>query len=165
MAITTPSPPGHCTVHVNVDPSCVHSLATHLTPHKSIVVADGGCDTSLLGTNWYVLKYTNRYANVVGFDEFIARKSRLPIVVAMTKFILLDNKGAILLRHNEGIYNKDSWTTLFSEFQLCTRGCIVDSTFKGHHGANSLPSTQCIITPDNEDGHPTSFPSIFVMPS
>ena len=86
----------------------------------------------LLGTDWYVLEYTNQYANVVGFDEFIARKSGLPIVVAVTKFILPDNKGAILLQHNEGIYNKDSQTTLFSKFQLHTRGCIVDSTFKGH---------------------------------
>ena len=84
---------------------------------------------------------------MVGFDEFIAHKSGLPIVIAMTKSVLPDNKGAILLRHNEGIYNKDSWTTLFSEFQLCTCGCIVDSTFKGHHGADSLPSTQCTITP------------------
>ena len=132
MAITTPSPPGHHTVHVNVDPGHVRSLASHLTPHKSIVVADGGCDTGLLSTDWYVLEYTNRYANVVGFDEFVARKSGLPIIITMTKFILPDNKGAILLRHNEGIYNKDSQTTLFSKFQLCTHGCIVDSTFKGH---------------------------------
>ena len=97
MAIMTPSPPGHRTIHVNVDPGRVCSLASHLTPCESIVVADGGCDTGLLSTNWYVLEYTNRYANVVGFDEFIACKSGLPIVVAMTKFILLDNKGAILL--------------------------------------------------------------------
>ena len=89
-------------------------------------------DTGLLGTDWYVLEYTNQYANVVGFDEFVTRKSGLPIVVAVTKYILPDNKGAILLRQNEGIYNKDSWTTLFSEFQLCTCGCIMDSTFKGH---------------------------------
>ena len=132
MAVTTPSPPGHCTIHVNVDPGRVHSLASCLTPCKSIVVADGGCDTGLLGTDWYVLKYTNQYANVVGFDEFIACKSGLPIVIAVTKFILLDNKGTILIQHNEGVYNKDSQTTLFSEFQLHTHGCIVDSTFKGH---------------------------------
>ena len=152
MTVTTPSPPEHRTIHVNLDPGRVRSLASRLTPRESIVVADGGCDTGLLGTDWYVLEYTNRYANVVGFDEFVARKSGLPIVVAVTKFILPDNKGAILLRHNEGVYNKDSRTTLFSEFQLRTRGCIVDSTFKGHRGADSLPGTQRIITPDDENG-------------
>ena len=60
-------------------------------------MADSGCDTGLLGTDWYVLEYTNRFANVVGFDEFAAQKSGLPIVVAVTKYILPDNKGAILL--------------------------------------------------------------------
>ena len=98
MAITTASPPAHHTVCVHVDPAHVRSLASHLTPCESVVVADGGCDTRLLGTNWYVLEYTNRYANVVGFDEFVAHKSGLPIVIAVTKYILPDNKGAILLR-------------------------------------------------------------------
>ena len=59
MAVTTPSFPAHCTGHVNVDPGRVHSLASCLTPRESVVVADGGCDTGLLGTDWYVLKYTN----------------------------------------------------------------------------------------------------------
>ena len=68
MAIMTPSPPGHRTVHVNVDPGRVHSLSSCLTPRESVVVADGGCDTGLLSTDWYVLEYTNRYANMVGFD-------------------------------------------------------------------------------------------------
>ena len=72
MTVMTPCPPAHCTVCVNVDPACIHSLVSHLSPHESIVVADGSCDTGLLGTDWYVLEYTNRYANVVGFDEFVA---------------------------------------------------------------------------------------------
>ena len=72
MAVMTPCPPAHCTVCVNVDPAQVCSLASHLSPHESVVVADGGCDTRLLGTDWYVLEYTNCYANMVGFDEFVA---------------------------------------------------------------------------------------------
>ena len=69
----------------------------------------------------------------------------------MTKYILPDNKGAILLQHNESLYSKDSWTTLFSKFQLRTHGCIMDSTFKGHLGTNSQPGPQCIVTLDDED--------------
>ena len=128
-------------------------------------MADGGCDTGLFGTDWYALEYTNCHANVVGFDEFVARKSGLSIVIAVTKYILPDNKGAILLQHNESIYNKDNRTTLFSKFQLCTHGCIVDSTFKGHQGTNSQPGTQCIVTLNDADGLPTLSHSTFVMPS
>ena len=86
------------------------------------------------------------------FNEFIARKSGLPIVIAVTKFILLDNQGAILLQHNEGVYSEDSHMMLFSEFQLCTHGCIIDSTYnKGHHGADYKAGTQWIATPNDED--------------
>jgi hypothetical protein len=87
---------------------------------------------------------------VVGFDEFVAKKSGLPIVVGITKYTLPDGKGHILLRHNEGVYNKGSRTTLLSEFQLRTRGCIVDSTYKGHRGTDYKPGTQRVKTPDDE---------------
>ena len=73
------------------------SLISRLFPQELVVVADGGCDTGLLGTDWYVLEYTGQHVNVVGFNEFIARKSSLPIVIAVTKLILPDNQGAILL--------------------------------------------------------------------
>ena len=138
------------TVHVNMDPTKIRALTSRLAYNDAIVIADGGCDTGLLGSGWYIHEYTGRYANVVGFDEFVAKKSGLPIVVGITKVALPDNKGSILLRHNEGVYNQGSRTTLFSEFQLRTRGCIVDSTFKGHRGANRQPGTQRIETPDDE---------------
>ena len=93
MAITTPHPPPTWTVCVNMDPTKVRSLISCLSPHESIVVADGGCDTGLLGTDWYVLEYTNCYANVVGFDEFVAHKLGLPIVVIMTKFHSTGQQG------------------------------------------------------------------------
>ena len=86
----------------------------------------------------------------MGFDEFVAKKSGLPIVVGITKYALPDGNGHILLRHNEGVYNKGSRTTLLSKFQLRTRGCIVDSTYKGHRGADYKPGTQCLETPHNE---------------
>ena len=159
MTITTPNHPTHRTVCVNVDPAQVRSLASRLSPCESIIVVDGGCDTGLLGADWYVLEYTNHYANVVGFDQFIARKSGLPIIIAVTKYILPDNKGAILLQHNKGVYNKDSQTTLFSEFQLRTRGCIMDITFKGHQGADSQPGTQCIVTLEDASGNSYGTPS------
>ena len=78
--------------------------------------------------------------------------------IVVTKFILLDNQGVILLQHNKGVYNKDSCMTLFSEFQLCTHGCINDSTYKRHHGADYQAGTQRIVTPDDEDSMPYTIP-------
>jgi hypothetical protein len=72
----------------------------------------------------------------VGFNEFVARKTGLPIVTGITKVTLPDRKGCILLQSHESVYNKGSQTTLLSEFQLRDRGCIVDNAFKGHRGAN-----------------------------
>ena len=138
------------TVHVNIDPTRVRSLLAKLSQTDSIALTDGGCDTGLLGAGWYIVEYTGRYANVVGFDAFIAKKSNLPIVVGIAKFTLPNGMGAILLRHNEGVLNKGSQTTLLSEFQLRTRGCIVDSTYKGHRGADHKPGTQRIETPDDD---------------
>jgi hypothetical protein len=110
------------TVHVNIDPTRVRSLLAKLSQTDSIALTDEGCDTGLLGAGWYIVEYTGRYANVVGFDAFIAKKSNLPIVVGIAKFTLPNGMGAILLRHNEGVLNKGSQTTLLSEFQLRTRG-------------------------------------------
>jgi hypothetical protein len=113
---------------------------------------DGGCDTGLLGEGWYITKYTGWYANVVGFDSLVAKKFNLHIVVGITKFSLPAGKGDILLQHHEGVFNKGSQTTLLSEFQLRTRGCLVDSTYKGHRGVDYKPGTQRIETPHSEDG-------------
>jgi hypothetical protein len=128
----------------------VRALVSQLAKMEAVALIDGGCDTTLLGTGWYILEYTGEYANIVGFDEFVARKAGLPIVTGITKIELPDRKGFILLRSNESVYNKGSRTTLLSEFQLRDRGCIVDNTFKGHWGADYKPGTQRIETPDDD---------------
>jgi hypothetical protein len=125
------------TLHINVDPRRVRSLIARLSANESVAVMDGGCDTGLLGgKSWYIVAYTGRFANVVGFDEFLAKKMGLPIVIGITKCELPCRKGFVLLHHNEGVENQGSSTTLLSEFQLRSRGCIVDSTYKGHRGAD-----------------------------
>ena len=69
------------TIHVNIDPSRVRSLLSKLSKTDAVAVTNGGCDTGLLGAGWYIAKYTGQYANVVGFDEFIAKcRSTLPNV-------------------------------------------------------------------------------------
>ena len=51
MAVTIPHPMPNRTICINVDPAKVCSLISCLSPCESIVVADGGCDTGLLGTD------------------------------------------------------------------------------------------------------------------
>jgi hypothetical protein len=72
------------TLHVGLDPSRICSLTTHLTTQESVAFLDGGCDIGLLGDGWYILGYSRRYANIVGFDEFFAKKSGLPIITRIT---------------------------------------------------------------------------------
>ena len=101
---------------------------------------------------------------MVGFDEFVAHKSGLPIVVAVTKFIHPDNKGAILLWHNEGVYNKDSWTTLSLNSSSVPVAALwtvpsKDITVLTPYPAHNASSHQTMRT-----GHPISFHSIFAMP-
>jgi hypothetical protein len=110
------------------------------------------CDSAgLLGDGWYILDYSGRCANIVGFDEFIAKKSSLPIVTGITKCTLPNRLGTILLRHHEGVYNNGSWITLLSEFQL-------RSTSQLHRGIEGKPGTQQLITHDDDDKTPYTIP-------
>jgi hypothetical protein len=145
-------------IHIRLDPTKVRALVSKLMKKESVAVSNGGCDTTLLGEDWYIAEYTGRSANIVGFDEFVAWKAGLPIVTGITKVELPHQQGFILLWSHESVYNKGSCTTLLSEFQLRNHGCIVDNTFKGHCGAESKAGTQRIVTPD-DDGK-----SSFVIP-
>lgn len=159
MARTQPAVPTPLrTLYVNIDPSHVRSLAARLSGNTYMALLDGGCDTGLLGEGWYILSYTGRFANIVGFDEFIAKKSGLPIVTGVTKCTLPNCHGTILLRHHEGVYNKGSKTTLLSEFQLRSRGCMVASTSSLHRGIDGQPGTQRLVTPSDDGGEGYTLP-------
>jgi hypothetical protein len=80
----------------------VQALMSQLDKMEVVALSDGGCNTTLLGTGWYILEYTGRSANIVGFNEFIARKTGLPIVAGITKVTLPNRKGCILLRSHNG---------------------------------------------------------------
>lgn len=97
------------TIHVKLDhPSWVWSLLSKLSK-------DGCCRChqwwvwhGLLGAGLYITEYSRWCANVMGFNEFIAKKSVCLILVRITMYILPDGNGHILLRHNEGVYNMRS---------------------------------------------------------
>jgi uncharacterized protein YlbG (UPF0298 family) len=95
-------------VHVSVDMGKVRALMSKLDKEEIVALSDGGCDTTLLGAGWYILEYTGRSTDIVGFDKFVARKTGLPIVTGITKVTLPNLKGCILLRSHESVYNKGS---------------------------------------------------------
>jgi hypothetical protein len=92
---------------MNIDPAKVWALVSKLAKDESVELSDSGCNTGLFGYGWYIVEYTVQYANVAGFDEFVAHKARLLIVIGIGK-CELPNGQSILLWHklNEGVYNK-----------------------------------------------------------
>jgi hypothetical protein len=96
-----------------------------------ISTSDNGADTCVVGTGWKVIATTTRKANLVGFDSNYARKKGLPIVTADTVVRLQDSSEAIIRAH-ETVYNEGSPTTLISEFQVRTKGLVLDSVHKDH---------------------------------
>ena len=139
------------TVRVTVDPGTIRTLLAAMREEGYMSIADGGADTSVIGDGWYVTSYTQRTANIVGFDEYSARKHGLPIVSASTLVELTDGTKLIITIH-EAVYNKGSRTTLLSNFQLRHHGCIVDDVAKQHRGVDGKRGTQRIESPEDKRG-------------
>ena len=50
-----------------------------------VAYVDSGTDTCIAGVGWIPLAYTNRKANLVGYDERFTKKSGLNICTVATK--------------------------------------------------------------------------------
>jgi hypothetical protein len=48
----------HQDIHVSVNMGKVRALMLQLDEKEVVAISDGGCDTTLLGTGWYILEYT-----------------------------------------------------------------------------------------------------------
>ena len=141
--------PNERTVRISIDPGIVRTILASMREEGYLSIADGGADTSVIGDGWYVIAYTQRMANIIGFDEYSARKHGLPIVTASTLVELPDGRKMIITIH-EAVYNKGSRTTLLSNFQLRHHGCIVDDVAKQHRGVDGKSGTQRIESPDDK---------------
>lgn len=83
----------HHTLHIHLDPPPKFVLWPHgflqAATEESITNLAGECNNGLLGVGWYTLAYYTRHdTNAVSFDEFIAKKSDLPIITKITKCTL-----------------------------------------------------------------------------
>jgi hypothetical protein len=130
------------TVHAHVD---YLDRFAHLVANSAygptICVSDSGADTTVIGEGWHIDHFTERRANLVGFDKR-ARKEGLPIVTALT--IVQTTNGMHLLRASDVVYNQGSSTTLLSEFQLREHGCLVDSVLRRHDSKSTQSSLQSL---------------------
>ena len=74
-------------VHVNKPQDICTNLLNVDSPYNKCIM-DNGADTTVIGKGWLVVAYTQRKANVIGFDKKAAVKKGLPIVSAVTAGIL-----------------------------------------------------------------------------
>ena len=88
------------------------------------VTVDGGANTCLYGQGHLFLEYTERKANVIGFDEELERKD-LRIGTSITKLTLPDG-FKILLMKNESIDHTSQPNSMLSVNQVQANGLDVD---------------------------------------
>ena len=91
-----------------------------------VAYVDSGADTCIAGVGWIPLAYTNRKANLVGYDERSTKKSGLDICTVATKIITHGSLPDFILVAHETVYNPGSQVSLISEFQVREHGCVVD---------------------------------------
>ncbi len=102
-------------------------------------IVDSGADTSIVGNGWYVVSYTQRTTNLLGYDPTSTQLDGLPMVSAVT-MVTLPSRTPVMVRINEAVYNKGSSTSLLSEFQSRDFGAKIDTVSRrhvnidGHHG-------------------------------
>jgi len=128
----------------------LHTFVARNPPGTYYAISNAGADANIIGDGWYVSEYmSHRKANIVGFDEKIARKNGLHIVCAYPT-VILPNGCHVLLRAHEVVYNKGSSFTLLSKYQCRNFGCIVDSVAHTHRLTETEYGTQCFKPPSLE---------------
>lgn len=90
-------------------------------------LVDGGCDTRLVGNDFYIEATTNRTVDVQGFTDNIKVK-RLPTVSAVTAVDVSDE--VILLKLHECIAVETNQISLFSTFQAREAEVVVNDVAK-----------------------------------
>jgi len=127
------------TIHLHMARSLVISdvqlmdrmLYSTTTSHP-VAYVDSGADTCIAGNGWIPLSYTNRKANLVGYDARSTKKSGLDICTVATKIVTPNSSPNFILVAHETVYNPGSHVSLISEFQVREHGCVVDSVSRSH---------------------------------
>ena len=120
-------------------------------PQLRLMIDDNGADTFIFGDGWEIVSSTGFYANLVGFDNLIARKNHLPIVTAQTVVTHHRSGKSIIIRAHQGVSNLTVRYTLASEYQMSEGGCLVDSKARRHMRPDGSKGTQSIKFPGHDD--------------
>ena len=113
------------------------------SPRSSYALCDSGADTCVVGRLARIESISIRTINLVGYDPQTTRSPNLPIVTALIKTLSAQNVP-VLLRICEAVFNKNSYSTLLSEYQLRDHGIIVDSVATKHLTMNGKGGTQTL---------------------
>ena len=108
---------------------------------KVYMIADGGADSTVLGSNAVIKSYSGRYANLVGYDPSSTRSAKVPIVSAYVK-VKAHNGIPVLLLIHEAPFMKDNPFSLLSEYQVREHGYVIDSVASKHMKTQDSHGTQ-----------------------
>lgn len=115
---------------------------------KIYAISVGGVDFCILGMNAKVMFYTERYANLVGYDPKSTRKHKIPIVRASIKARSSISNILLLLKTNEAPYKEKSSITLVSEYKVKEYGLVIDSDARKHFSAPNVWGKQLFQVPE-----------------
>ncbi len=110
-----------------------------------VMICDNGADTSVIGKGWHIAyKHQTRKANVVGFDEKCAFKSKLDIVTALA---VVEPPGGykFFVEISEAVHNPTAEHSLLSELQFRSYGVTIDSVAKAHGGKQYISAKGKVI--------------------
>ena len=134
------------------------TIRLHTDDHIYRVTVDGGADTCLDGRGHIFLEYTERLANVVGFDDDVT-KQNLHIGTSIT-VVTTSSGDDILLLKNESIDHTSQANSMLSVNQVRAHGIDLDdcpSRFK----VDGRKGRQSMIVDDDGDHEPWEIPFDF----
>ena len=131
MAFTEELPDIEVQAHIEYEERFAHFVGSS---KKHFIYSDGGADSCVAGKGCHMESFTNRHANLVGYDPGKTRSKRLQIGTALIK--VKSREGVpCLLRAHESVFNPDCEISLLSEYQVQEYGKVVDSVAKKHKTA------------------------------
>ena len=100
---------------------------------KGKALADGGADTTIVGTGWTVTHKTQQEAHIKGFTDDLCKKN-IPIVTAITVM----DQDAVVIQANEALSLPDNLYTIFYSTQMREHGVEVNDKAKMNYGKQNL---------------------------
>ena len=112
-------------------------------PRSSCALCDSGADTCVVGKLAKIENVSNKTTNLVEYDPQTTKSYSLPMVTALIKTLSAKNVP-LLFQICEAVFNRISYSTLISEYQLRDHGMIVDFVATKHLIINGTRGTHAL---------------------